>query len=69
MTRKLLIGDVAARLGCSTSRVGQLVAEGRLAAELVGERTPVHVFDAADVEALAGARASDALDRAVRRQP
>jgi hypothetical protein len=63
MIRKLLTADVAARLGVTPSRVKQLIDEGTLASELVGERNPVHVFDVLDVEALAGGRASSKLDR------
>jgi hypothetical protein len=63
VTRKLLAADVAAELGVSSRRVMQLVSEGRLRADLAGVRSPVHVFDAADVAALAGGRASRAIDR------
>ncbi len=56
MSRKILTCDTAEILGVTPSRVGQLVAAGILAAERVGERAPVHVFDRDVVDMLAARR-------------
>jgi len=63
MTRKILTCDAAEILGVTPSRVAQLVQEGKLVAETVGERAPVRVFDRARVEILAGRRACERNER------
>lgn len=66
----VLTSDAAEILGVSDERVRQLVTEGRLSvAAMAGRRKPIALFDVSDVEALAGGRASAALDRAARRLP
>jgi hypothetical protein len=54
---RLLIGDVAERLGCSTAYVRKLVEHGRLSTVVVGIRSPVHTFDQREVQDLAFRRA------------
>jgi hypothetical protein len=51
--RRLVTCDVARRLGCSDELVRQLVASGKLAAEIVGEIRPMLTFDPAVVERVA----------------
>lgn len=63
MTTKLLTRDVAEILGVSAARVGQLVAEKKLHPITVGIRWPVNVFDAGEVEGLAGKRANGEVER------
>jgi len=53
----LLTSDAALRLGVTDERVRQLVAERRLrVAAVAGERKPIALFNADEVDALAGWR-------------
>jgi predicted transcriptional regulator len=54
---RLLIGDVAERLGVSVPAVRKMVETGKLSTTVVGVRRPQHTFDQHEVQDLAFRRA------------
>lgn len=66
-TRRLLIADVARELGVSDDRVRQIIDDGGLRFELVGNDRPIMTFDRGEVDALAAGRECGAFDRLMNR--